>query len=78
MVISLRLVTQRSVEIGTIQRRLAWHLRKDDTHKSNSVTKKTKKKKKKKKTRKERWTEERKEGRKDEEEKEEDTCQSDT
>ena len=27
-----------SVEIGTIQRRLAWPLRKDDTHKSRSVT----------------------------------------
>ena len=26
-----------SVEIGTIQRRLAWPLRKDDTHKSRSV-----------------------------------------
>ena len=26
-----------SVEIGTIQRRLAWPLRKDDTHKSGSV-----------------------------------------
>lgn len=27
-----------SVKIGTIQRRLAWPLRKDDTHKSRSVT----------------------------------------
>ena len=27
-----------SVKIGTIQRRLAWPLRKDDTHKSGSVT----------------------------------------
>ena len=27
-----------SVKIGTIQRRLAWSLRKDDTHKSRSVT----------------------------------------
>ena len=26
-----------SVKIGTIQRRLAWPLRKDDTHKSRSV-----------------------------------------
>ena len=26
-----------SVTIGTIQRRLAWPLRKDDTHKSRSV-----------------------------------------
>ena len=26
------------VKIGTIQRRLAWPLRKDDTHKSRSVT----------------------------------------
>merc|ERR1712118_69606 len=28
-----------SVKIGTIQRRLAWPLRKDDTHKSRSVQK---------------------------------------
>ena len=28
-----------SVKIGTIQRRLAWPLRKDDTHKSRRVTK---------------------------------------
>ena len=28
-----------SVKIGTIQRRLAWPLRKDDTHKSRSVVK---------------------------------------
>ena len=28
-----------SVKIGTIQRRLAWPLRKDDTHKSRSVNK---------------------------------------
>ena len=27
-----------SVKIGTIQRRLAWPLRKDDTHKSRSVS----------------------------------------
>ena len=27
-----------SVKIGTIQKRLAWPLRKDDTHKSRSVT----------------------------------------
>ena len=26
-----------SIKIGTAQRRLAWHLRKDDTHKSRSV-----------------------------------------
>ena len=27
-----------SVKIGTMQRRLAWPLRKDDTHKSRSVS----------------------------------------
>ena len=31
-----------SVKIGTIQRRLAWPLRKDDAHKSRSVNKQTK------------------------------------
>ena len=31
-----------SVKIGTIQRRLAWPLRKDDTHKSRSVNSLTK------------------------------------
>ena len=30
---------ESSVKIGTIQRRLAWPLRKDDTHKSRSVNK---------------------------------------
>ena len=32
--IALDLVRQASVKIGTIQRRLAWYLRKDDTLKS--------------------------------------------
>ena len=32
------LFRESSVKIGTIQRRLAWPLRKDDTHKSRSVT----------------------------------------
>ena len=31
------LLRESSVKIGTIQRRLAWPLRKDDTHKSRSV-----------------------------------------
>ena len=32
------LLRETSVKIGTIQRRLAWPLRKDDTHKSRSVS----------------------------------------
>ena len=32
-----RLMPISSVKIGTIQRRLAWPLREDDTHKSRSV-----------------------------------------
>ena len=38
VVIRLDLLLESSVKIGTIQRRLAWPLRKDDTHKSRSVT----------------------------------------
>ena len=36
--LSLDPLRRSSVKIGTIQRRLAWPLRKDDTHKSRSVT----------------------------------------
>ena len=35
--IILHFLRGSSVKIGTIQRRLAWPLRKDDTHKSRSV-----------------------------------------
>jgi hypothetical protein len=35
--IEVDLLRESSVKIGTIQRRLAWPLRKDDTHKSRSV-----------------------------------------
>ena len=37
--LALDLLRESSVKIGTIQRRLAWPLRKDDTHKSRSVNK---------------------------------------
>ena len=35
--LSFFLIRRGTVKIGTIQRRLAWPLRKDDTHKSRSV-----------------------------------------
>ena len=37
MMIMMDSLRGSSVKIGTIQRRLAWPLRKDDTHKSRSV-----------------------------------------
>ena len=38
IIISMDSLRGSSVEIGTTQRRLAWPLRKDDTHKSRNVT----------------------------------------
>jgi hypothetical protein len=37
LIVQLDSLRGSSVQIGTIQRRLAWPLRKDDTHKSRSV-----------------------------------------
>jgi hypothetical protein len=37
LIVQLDSLRGSSVKIGTIQRRLAWPLRKDDTHKSRSV-----------------------------------------